>query len=151
MRRAKSVLSQSAILAVAVALGFVVFTHSSSSDSSSFAVATANADGKKKAKPCISKSFKFKQVEAACKEGGQKAAKKLMKAIVKKAKKAGDDNASSCLNCHDDLKTFKRTKDAAAWLKPYSKYLAGFLQPRSVARHARSPARACRGSVCFPR
>ena len=83
-----------------------------------FALSSAEA---KDPKPCIAKKFKFKKVEAACKEGGQKAAKKLMKSIVKKAKAKGDENANNCLSCHEDLKTYKRTAKAAEWLKPYVK------------------------------
>ncbi len=86
-----------------------------------FSGSTNNATAAGDPKPCITKKFAFKDVEAACKAGGQKAAKKLMKSIVKKAKKAGDKNASDCLNCHVDLKKFERTKKATEWLKPYAK------------------------------
>jgi len=102
MRR---LLIQSSVLAFAVALIVSVF-----------ALSSAEA---KDPKPCISKSFKYKKVEAACKEGGQKAAKKLMKAIVKQAKAKGDKNASECLGCHEDLKKYKNTANAVKWLKPY--------------------------------
>lgn len=60
--------------------------------------------------PCSAKSFKFDKVKAACEEGGRSAAKKLMKAAVKKAKAAGED--INCKSCHTSLKTFELTKDA---------------------------------------
>lgn len=55
-------------------------------------------------KPCTAKSFKISQVEAACKSGGQTAAKKMMKKAVDKAKAAGTD--INCKTCHVDLKAF---------------------------------------------
>jgi ABC-type sugar transport system substrate-binding protein len=70
-------------------------------------------------KPCLTKKFATPQVKKACTDGGQKAAKKLMKDVVKKARKADDDKVSGCLDCHDDLKTFKRSKDAVKLLKKY--------------------------------
>lgn len=68
---------------------------------------------------CTTKKFKFKQVKAACEQGGRKAAKKLMKGVVKKSRKAGDEK--TCLDCHKSLKTFERTKNAEADLKKYLK------------------------------
>ena len=68
---------------------------------------------------CRTKKFEFKQVEAACKEGGRKKAKKLMKKVVKQTKKAGDER--TCLDCHTDLKSYKNTKNAVADLKKYLK------------------------------
>ena len=106
-------LSQSVVLVATIALLVGVYIVSSSNTHSAFA-----ADDPK---PCLSKSFTYKKVEEACKAGGQKAAKKLMKSFVKKAKAAGDENASNCLNCHEDFKTFKRTAKAVEWLKPYAK------------------------------
>ncbi|MEM9457015.1 MAG: hypothetical protein AAGF11_22750 [Myxococcota bacterium] len=55
-------------------------------------------------KPCVAKSFKLSKVEAACRDGGQAAAKALMKKAVKKAKAAGE--SMTCKSCHSSLKTF---------------------------------------------
>lgn len=68
---------------------------------------------------CTTKDFKFKQVESACKQGGRKAVKKLMKKVVKDSRKAGDEK--SCLDCHTSLKTFARTKNAEKDLRKYLK------------------------------
>lgn len=105
----KSLSSRGLRLATLLALcaGFVLVVRGS--------VATVNAADK----PCLSKKFKFAKVKKACTDGGQTAAKKLMKDVVKKARKAGDDKVSGCLDCHDDLKTFKRNKDAVKLLKKY--------------------------------
>lgn len=70
------------------------------------------------ADPCTAKKFKYDKVEKACKEGGRKAAKKLMKGVVKKAKAAGED--VNCKTCHKSLKSFDLTdgaeKKLAKWL-----------------------------------
>ena len=63
--------------------------------------------------------LKHAKVKAACKKGGKKAVKKLMKDVVKKSRKAGD--AKTCLDCHKDLKSFARTKNADADLKKFLK------------------------------
>jgi len=68
---------------------------------------------------CKTTKFHFKQVEAACKEGGRKAVKKLMKQVVKDSRKAGDER--TCLDCHKDLKGFENTKNAVDDLKKYLK------------------------------
>lgn len=78
------------------------------------AVGLANADDPK---PCLTKSFKTKQVEAACKKGGQKAAKDLMKTAVKKAKAAGE--SVKCSTCHEDLKSFDLKNGAVDGLKKW--------------------------------
>lgn len=98
-------------LAVVLALcvGFILVVRGS--------VATVSAADK----PCVSKKLEFKAVKKACAEGGQKAAKKLMKSVVKKARKAGDEKVTGCLDCHVDFATFKRTKEAAKLLKKYLK------------------------------
>ena len=69
-----------------------------------FAAGTARADGETEPKPCNAKKFKIKKVEKACKDGGQPAVKKMMKAAVKKAKAAGED--INCKSCHNSLKEF---------------------------------------------
>ncbi|MBT8493860.1 MAG: hypothetical protein KJO07_12480 [Deltaproteobacteria bacterium] len=70
-------------------------------------------------KPCTTKKFATKAVKDACAKNGQKGAKKLMKKVVKMSKKAGDEK--SCLDCHKDLKSWARTKNAVADLKKYIK------------------------------
>ncbi|RMG96449.1 MAG: hypothetical protein D6705_11230 [Deltaproteobacteria bacterium] len=77
---------------------------------------TARADDAE-AKPCSHKTFKTKQVEAACKSGGQKAAKSLMKKVVKKAKAAGEK--INCKTCHTSLKTFEYKPEAVEALKKW--------------------------------
>lgn len=79
----------------------------------------ASAEDAAAPKPCTAKKFHFKEVEKACKDGGQKGAKTMMKKLVKKAKAAGQD--INCKSCHKSLKTFEHTpnaeKDLAALLK----------------------------------
>jgi hypothetical protein len=78
-------------------------------------VGAAQADDPK---PCSAKSFKIAQVEAACKSGGQAAAKKMMKKATDKAKAAGTD--INCKTCHVDLKAFAlKGKDPVGDLKKW--------------------------------
>lgn len=62
-------------------------------------------------KPCVGSSFKISKVGAACESGGQAAAKKIMKAAVKKAKAAGVTDGMKCKDCHEDFKTYKLKGD----------------------------------------
>jgi hypothetical protein len=78
------------------------------------AVGAVNAD---EPKPCAAKKFETKEVEAACKKGGQKGAKDMMKAVVKKAKAAGE--SMKCETCHKDLKAYDLKPDAQADLKKW--------------------------------
>ena len=71
--------------------------------------------GDEKPDPCTAKDFKFPAVKKACAEGGRKAAKDLMKSLVKKAKEAGQD--INCKSCHSDLKTFELKDNAVEDLK----------------------------------
>ena len=64
-------------------------------------------------------SDRLKAVKEACASDGQKGAKKLMKKVVKMSKKAGDEK--TCLDCHKDLKSWARTKNAVSDLKKYIK------------------------------
>jgi len=66
---------------------------------------------------CTTKKFNYPAVEKACKEGGRKAAKELMKGAVKKAKAAGKD--VKCTSCHEDTKAFKLKDNAVDDLKPF--------------------------------
>jgi hypothetical protein len=66
---------------------------------------------------CTTKKFNYPAVEKACKEGGRKAAKEVMKGAVKKAKAAGKD--VKCTSCHEDTKNFKLKDNAVDDLKPF--------------------------------
>jgi len=66
---------------------------------------------------CTTKKFHYAPVEKACKEGGRKAAKEVMKGAVKKAKAAGKD--VKCTSCHEDTKDFKLKDNAVDDLKPF--------------------------------
>jgi hypothetical protein len=66
---------------------------------------------------CTTKKFHYPAVEKACKEGGRKAAKEVMKGAVKKAKAAGKD--VKCTSCHEDTKDFKLKDNAVNDLKPF--------------------------------
>ena len=67
-------------------------------------------DEKDDAQPCTAKKFEFPEVKKACAEGGRKAAKAMMKKLVKKAKDAGQD--INCKSCHTDLKKYDLKKNA---------------------------------------
>ena len=67
----------------------------------------AQAEGK----ACHTTKFNVPDVEKACKEGGQEAAKKFMKQVQKDAKKNGKD--SDCKDCHKDQKAFELKDNAA--------------------------------------
>ncbi len=71
----------------------------------------ANAAEGDAPKPCVAKTFKIKKVEEACRTGGQPAAKKLMKKLVKKAKEAGETEGMKCNSCHN-LKDYKVSDSA---------------------------------------
>jgi hypothetical protein len=62
-------------------------------------------------KPCVNSSFKIAKVKEACDAGGKKAATKLMKDAVKKAKAAGETEGMKCKDCHVDLKAYKLKGD----------------------------------------
>ena len=66
---------------------------------------------------CTTKKFHYPAVEKACKDGGRKAAKEVMKGAVKKAKAAGKD--VKCTSCHEDTKDFKLKDNAVEDLKPF--------------------------------
>jgi hypothetical protein len=66
---------------------------------------------------CTATTFKYPAVAKACKDGGRKAAKDLMKTVVKKAK--GDGKDWKCTSCHEDTKAFKLKDNAVADMKPY--------------------------------
>jgi hypothetical protein len=92
--------------------------------------ATIAQPSAEEAPPCARKTFKTKVVEAACKKGGQKAAKDAMKAFVKdikKHKKADGDAKFSltCDKCHKALKgDYPLKTDGLKEFEALSKYLA---------------------------
>jgi hypothetical protein len=67
---------------------------------------------------CTTKKFHYPAVEKACKDGGRKAAKDLMKAAVKKARDGGKPDIK-CTSCHEDTKEFKLKDNAVTDLKPW--------------------------------
>lgn len=85
---------------------------------------TRNADAWA-GKPCARSTFESPAVKKACAEGGQTAAKKLMKDFVKKVKKAkGGDPELACDSCHTKIGgDFPTNKDASAKFKKLSKLL----------------------------
>lgn len=68
-------------------------------------------------KPCVATKFDFPEVDAACASGGQKAASKLMKDAVKRAKAAGE--SMTCKSCHTDTKSWELTANAVADYKKW--------------------------------
>lgn len=66
---------------------------------------------------CTTKKFHYPAVQQACKDGGRKGAKEVMKAAVKKAKAGGKD--VKCTSCHEDTKEFVLKANAVADLKPW--------------------------------
>src|ERR1700749_4180246 len=66
---------------------------------------------------CTATKFHYSAVEKACKDGGRKAAKDLMKASMKKANGSGKD--FKCTSCHVDAKAFKLKDNAVDDLKPW--------------------------------
>ena len=67
--------------------------------------------------PCTAKKFQFDAVKKACAEGGRPKAKAMMKAVVKKAKAAGE--SMKCTTCHKDAKNFALKDDAGKLLKKW--------------------------------
>lgn len=79
--------------------------------------ATPSSSGYSGDDPCQTKSFHFSAVSSACKSGGRKAAKNLMRGVVKKAKDAGQ--SVQCNSCHDDMKSFSLKGNAVGDLKQW--------------------------------
>lgn len=79
------------------------------------AVSSVGAAPAEPIKPCSKATYDVAQLTTACGRGGQAEAKKWMKTIVDKAKAAGKD--TKCLSCHENLKDFTSTANAAADLK----------------------------------
>jgi hypothetical protein len=66
---------------------------------------------------CQTKNFHYSQVASACKSGGRKSAKVVMKGAVTKAKAAGTD--LKCSSCHEDMKSFHLKSNAVDDLKKW--------------------------------
>lgn len=67
--------------------------------------------------PCTETKFEFPAVEKACKDGGRKSAKDLMKAAQKRAR--ADGKEYKCNSCHENQKSYKLKDGAVDKLKPY--------------------------------
>jgi predicted RecA/RadA family phage recombinase len=76
----------------------------------------ARADGEADG-ACTETKFDFPAVEKACKDGGRKAVKPLMKAAIKRARADGKDY--KCNTCHEDQKSYKLKDGAVDKLRPY--------------------------------
>jgi hypothetical protein len=66
---------------------------------------------------CTTKNFHYTLVSSACRTGGRKAAKEVMKGAVKKAKAAGTD--LKCTSCHEDVTSFHLKSNAVSDMKPW--------------------------------
>ena len=94
------------VVGLAVVLGTSAFAESheirhGASVASALSVHTMNAQDAPAPKPCVRTSFKSKALADKCKTGGQKAAKKYMKALTKKGKALG--KVKNCKTCHTTL------------------------------------------------
>ena len=91
------------------------------------AQAGAHAEAPKSAAPaaggytgpdaCETKNFHYSVIASACHTGGRKAAKDVMKGIVKKARVSGAD--LTCTSCHQDTTTFHLKPNAVGDLKSW--------------------------------
>ncbi|HVW24711.1 MAG TPA: hypothetical protein VHC69_05045 [Polyangiaceae bacterium] len=77
--------------------------------------ATPAAEGPTPDDPCQTKNFHYTQIESACKSGGRRAVKAIMKGVIRKAKAAGTD--LQCTSCHEDMKDFHLKSNAVGDLK----------------------------------
>jgi hypothetical protein len=67
--------------------------------------------------PCQGKSHPIAAIGGACKKGGRKAVKDIMKGVVKKAKAAGQN--TQCMSCHTDTSSFQLLPNAVSDLKKW--------------------------------
>lgn len=67
--------------------------------------------------PCQAKSFHYSAIGAACKKGGRKAVKDIMRGVVKKAKAAGQ--SVQCTSCHEDTSSFRLKSNAVSDIKQW--------------------------------
>ena len=88
-------------------------------------------------KPCLATKFETTQVGQACKEGGQKAAKALMKKVSDFTKAEGKE--VKCKGCHTDMKTYSSTPETVTDLK---RILAAMSAPAKPAAPAPQPPAA---------
>ena len=81
-------------------------------------VAVTGASTADAAAPCKTKKFETKFLEDACKAGGQKAAKDLMKKEMKAWKKK--DSSITCASCHSKVGgDYPKKKDALEKLQKF--------------------------------
>jgi hypothetical protein len=78
---------------------------------------SATADAYSGPDPCQAKTFHYSAIGGACKKGGRKAVKDIMRGVVKKAKAAGQD--VQCLSCHEDTSTFHLKSNAVSDIKQW--------------------------------
>jgi hypothetical protein len=67
--------------------------------------------------PCQSKTFHYSAVGSACKKGGRKPVKDIMRGVVKKAKAAGQD--IQCTSCHVDTSSYLLKPNAVSDMKQW--------------------------------
>jgi hypothetical protein len=89
--------------------------HASKDHPEAPATTTSGAEGPTPDDACQTQNFHYTQVASACKSGGRKAAKGVMKGVIKKAKAAGTD--LQCTSCHVDMKDFHLKSNAVGDLK----------------------------------
>lgn len=67
--------------------------------------------------PCQAKTFHYPAIGSACKKGGRKAVRDIMRGVVKKAKAAGQD--VQCTSCHQDTSSFLLKPNAVSDIKQW--------------------------------
>jgi hypothetical protein len=87
----------------------------SGTSSGKAAPAPAQSDQYAGPDPCETKTFHYAAIAAACHSGGRKAAKEVMKGVVKKARVGGAD--LQCTSCHVDTASFHLKPNAVGDLK----------------------------------
>lgn len=92
-------------------------SHSASPPASAESTTAAPADPTLVADACTTKNFHYTQIGSACRSGGRKKVKDIMKGAVKKAKAAGTD--LKCTSCHEDTSNFHLKSNAVSDLKQW--------------------------------
>jgi hypothetical protein len=94
-----------------------VSSHTASPPASAESTTAAPADATLVADACTTKNFHYTQIGSACRSGGRKKVKDIMKGAVKKAKAAGTD--LKCTSCHEDTSNFHLKSNAVSDLKQW--------------------------------
>jgi hypothetical protein len=81
------------------------------------AAAPSTSDAYAGPDPCQGKTFHFGAIASACKKGGRKPVKDVMRGVVKKAKAAGQH--MQCTSCHEDTSSFRLKPNAVSDLKQW--------------------------------